>query len=44
MDGIEPLGTFINIPSETHLVRCSTVCEEKKDCFLFLLITVCFLG
>ncbi len=29
MNGTEPLGTFINIPSNTHLVKCPTVCERK---------------
>lgn len=29
-NGTEPIGTFINIPAETHLVECSTVCDEKN--------------
>jgi hypothetical protein len=26
MNGNEPLGTFINLPTEMHLVKCATVC------------------
>jgi hypothetical protein len=32
INGNEPVGTFINIPSETHLVQCPTVC---RGIFLF---------
>ena len=35
VNGTEPLGTFVDIPSETHLVHCPSVCETK---ILFLLI------
>ena len=30
MNGIEPLGTFVNIPSETHLVDCPSVRKTKR--------------
>ena len=33
MNGDVPIGTFINLPSETHLNKCSTVCNKK--CFIF---------
>lgn len=29
LNATEPIGTFVNIPSETHLVKCSSVCIEK---------------
>jgi hypothetical protein len=37
MNGTDALGTFINIPSETHLVSCSTVCKIKSSCFSYKL-------
>lgn len=30
IDGDEPLGTFVNIPSTTHLVKCETVRKITK--------------
>jgi hypothetical protein len=33
-NGVKPLGTFINIPSETHLVQCPSVCKNRFLLFL----------
>lgn len=33
MNGMEPLGTFVNIPSGTHLVNCPSVRKTKRILF-----------
>ena len=37
MNGDEPLGTFIDIPSGTHVVECPTVRKRKENTRSFIL-------
>lgn len=39
LNATEPIGTFVNIPSETHLVKCSSVRIAQIFEIVFVLIS-----